>query len=177
MDAKARQHACRDAFALTHQSQQEMFRADVVMIEAARLVYRQLNHLLSTGSQADFPQHDAVAAPNDELDSLAHFVEFHTQAFQYAGRYAIPLAYQAQQEMFRADIIVLKTLRLLLREAENLSGPLSEPVKSVAVVHAVHVLISPVLTDQWYNGGLLVSINTDGKNKNAQKESSAGAPV
>ncbi len=44
--------------------------------------------------------------------------------------------------MFRADIVVLKTLRLLLRETENFSGSLGKPVESVAVVH---VLVSPVL--------------------------------
>ena len=67
-DAEALQHAGGDALALAHQTQKQMLGADVVVVEAARLVHRQLDHLLGPWSQADLARDGSVAAADDELD-------------------------------------------------------------------------------------------------------------
>jgi len=49
------------------------------------------------------------------------------------GRDSFALSYQSEEEMFRADIVMLETLSLLLREAQDLPGSLSELVKAVSI--------------------------------------------
>ncbi len=69
------EHAGGDALALTHQAEQQVLGADVVMVEPPRLVDAQLDHLLGARRQTDIARHGAIAATNDELDGAAHFVE------------------------------------------------------------------------------------------------------
>ena len=53
VDAQALQHAGGDAFALADQAQQQVLGADVVVVQATRLVHRQLDHLLGARRQAN----------------------------------------------------------------------------------------------------------------------------
>ena len=68
------QHTCRDTLAFPDQTEQEVFSSNVVVIQASGFIYCQLDHLFSARRQTNFAQHNAVAAPDNELDSLAHFV-------------------------------------------------------------------------------------------------------
>jgi len=43
-------------------------------------------------------------------------LEFHAEVDQHQGRHAFALAHQPQQQMLRADVIVIETLRLFLRQ-------------------------------------------------------------
>ena len=63
-----------DAFTFTDQPQQQVLGADVVMPQSARLIHRQLDHLLGARVRPISPAR-SVAVPNDELDGAAHFVE------------------------------------------------------------------------------------------------------
>ena len=54
---------------------------------------------------------------------LPHFFQLQTQIHQHLGRYAVVLAKQAEQKMFRAYIIVIEVPRFLDGVFDDLLGP------------------------------------------------------
>ena len=131
VDAEALQHAGGDALALAHQPEQQVFRADVVVVEPARLVDGQLDHLLGARREADFAQHRAVAAPDDELDSRADLAQLDAEVGEHLGGDAVALAHQAEQQVLGADVVVVEALRLFLRQRQHSAGALGELVESI----------------------------------------------
>src|SRR5262249_55429056 len=109
--------------------------ADVVVIEAARLVHGQLDDLLGAGCEADVAQDDTVAAPNDKLDSAADLVQLDAKVTQHLRGYSIALADEAQKQMLGANIIMVEALGFFLCEAQYFASPLRKLIESVAIVH------------------------------------------
>ena len=122
-------------FALAHQPQQQMLGADVVMVEAPRLIHRQLDHLLGARGQPDLAQDDAVAAADDELDGAAHFVELDAQVGQHLGRHPVALAHQSQQQVLGPNVVVVEALRFFLRQAQHFARSLRKLLELI-----VHLL-------------------------------------
>ena len=121
--AERLEHARGDALALADQAEQQVLGADVVVVQPARLVDRQLDDLLRPWRQADVAGNRAVTAADDELDGAAHLVELDTQIPEYLGRDAFALAHEAEQKVLRADVVVVEALRLLLRKLSGLCAP------------------------------------------------------
>src|SRR5207248_10464273 len=108
--AEALQHAGGDALALAHETEQEMLGPNVMVVEAARLVHRQLDHLFGARSQADVARDGAVAAANDELDGAANLIEVDTQVRQNLRRHSLALADESQEEVLCPDVVMVEPL-------------------------------------------------------------------
>ena len=131
VDAQRLEHAGGDALALADEAQQQMLRADVVVPQAAGLVDGQLDDPLGARGQADLADDRAIAAADDELDRGAHLGQLDVHVLEHAGRHALTFPDQAEQEVLRADVVVVEALGLLLRQGEDLAravGELVEPI-------------------------------------------------
>ena len=114
-DAERFEHAGGDALALAHEAEQQVFGADVVVVEPSRLVDRQLDDFLGARGQANIAGHRSITAADDELDGAAHLVQLDAEIAQHLGRDALALADQAEQQVLSADVVVVEALRFLLR--------------------------------------------------------------
>ena len=105
------------------------------MIQAARLINGQFNHLLGTWSQANLAKDDAVSTTNDKFNGTANFVQFNAKIRENFGGYTLALTNKAEKEVLCADVILLEALGFFLSETQNFSGPLGEFIKPVSIVH------------------------------------------
>src|SRR5690242_11848036 len=108
------------------------------MVQAARFVNRQFNHLLGAWRQADLPQDNPIAPPDDKFDGAAYFVKFNAEVAQNLCGNPLALADEAKEQMLGADVVVVEALCFFLGETQDLPGTLSKFVKTVAVVHLCH---------------------------------------
>ena len=131
VDAQALQDARGDALALADETQQQVLRADVVVAEPARLVDRQLDHPLGARRQAHLADDGAVPAADDELHGRPHLGQLDVHVLEHARGDALALADETQQEMLRADVVVVEPLRLVLRERQDLARAIRELVESI----------------------------------------------
>ena len=131
VDAQALQHAGGDALALAHQPQQQVLGADVVVVEAPRLVDRELDDLLCPRRQADLAHDHGLAAADDELDRRAHLGQLHAHVAQDPSGDAVTLTHQTQKQVLGSDVVVVETLGLLLGQRQHLPGALRELVELV----------------------------------------------
>ena len=130
IDARVGQHLCGDPLLFTKEAQQQMFGADVAVIEVAGFRHRELEHLLGargirqirSGRLCRFPLLDGV------LDFLGNVVEIHVEVLQHRRRNALTLADQAEQDMLGAHILVMQACRFLACHRENFPHPLGEVV-------------------------------------------------
>ena len=120
VDAQALQHAGGDALAFADQAEQQVLGADVVVVQAPRLVDRQLDTFLARGVRPISPMTMRLAAADDELDRGAHLGQLDAHVAEHPGGDALALAHQAEQQMLGADVVVVEALRFFLGE---LSAP------------------------------------------------------
>ena len=85
-----------------------------MVAEPSRLVDRQLDHLLGARREADFAHRRSVAAADDELDGGAHLGQLDAQVREHLGCDAVALADEAEQQVLRADVVVIEALSLFL---------------------------------------------------------------
>ena len=131
VDAERLQHAGRDALTLAHEAQEQVLRADVVVAQAASLVDGQLDDTLGARGQADLTDDRAVATTDDELDRGAHLGQLDVHVLEHAGSDALAFPDEAEQEVLRADVVVVEALGLILRQGEDLARAVSELVEPV----------------------------------------------
>ena len=129
--AQRLQDARGDALALAHESQQQVLRADVVVAQAARLVDGQLDDPLGAGRQADLAHDRSVAAADDELDRGADLGQLDVHVLEHARSDTLALAHEAQQQVLRADVVVVEPLRLVLGKRQDLACAISELVEPI----------------------------------------------
>ena len=108
-----------------------MLRADVVVIQAPRLIDSELDDLLGTRCEADLADGGAVTPADDELNGGAHLAQLDAEVCQHLGGDPVALAYQAEEQVLRADVIVVETLRLFLRQRQYPASPLREFVEPI----------------------------------------------
>src|SRR5438552_3678948 len=108
-----------------------MFRAYIMLIQAPRLINGQLNHFLSTGSQANFPRNDAVSMTNNRLERTPCLLYIDTKLTEYPGSNSLLLTNKPKQKMFRSNIIMLKALSLFLCKAQNLPRLICKLIKPI----------------------------------------------
>src|SRR5438874_2152825 len=117
----------------------------IMMVQSACFVNSQFDDFLGTRCEADLSKHNTVSTTKDIVNPAPHLVQFYAEVAQYFSSDPFTLAYQAQQKVFCADVIMLETLRLFLSKAQDLPGPHCELIKSISVAH---VFIAPLL-DRW----------------------------
>ncbi len=123
------QDAGGDALVLAHQAEQDVLRADVVVAERQRLAQRQLEHLLGARREGDLAGGDLLAGADDAHDLGAHPLDGDVERLEHARGETLLLAQQAEQDVLRADVVVLERARLLLRENDDLPGPFCESLE------------------------------------------------
>jgi hypothetical protein len=96
------------------QSQQEVFRTDVVMPQVACLVYCQFNDALCPGGKTYLTGARLLTVSDDELYSGTYFAQAYTKVSEDLGSHSFFLAEQTKQDMFGADIAMIEMLRFFL---------------------------------------------------------------
>ena len=120
------QDARRDALVLAHEAEQDVLGADVVVAQRERLAQRQLEHLLRARGERDLAGGDLVALADDAGDLRAHLLDRDVERLQHAGGKALLLAEQAEQDVLRADVVVLERPSLVLGQDDYLAGSFGE---------------------------------------------------
>ena len=131
VDAEGLEDAGGDALALADEAEQQVLRADVVVAEAARLVDGQLDDALRARRQADLADDRAVAAADDELDGGPDLGQLDVHVLEDARGDTLALADEAQEQVLRADVVVVEPLRLVLSERQDLARAIRELVEAI----------------------------------------------
>src|SRR5258708_28442744 len=76
----------------------------------------------------------------NEFNSAANLVQFHTEVAQDAGSNTFAFACEGEQEVFGADVMLLKALRFFLSPRDDLADLHSEFVKPLAT-YLHHALV------------------------------------
>jgi hypothetical protein len=103
--------------------------ADVVVAKRQRLAKGQLEDLLGAWGERDLPGGDLLAGPDDTDHLGAHTLDGDVKALEDAGRKALLLAQQPEQDVLGADVVVLERSRFLLREDDHLACSLCESLE------------------------------------------------
>ena len=125
------EHAGGDALALADEAEQQVLRADVVVAEPARLVDRELDDPLGARRQADLADDRPIAAPDDELDRGPDLGQLDVHVLEHARGDALALAHEPEEQVLRADVVVVEPLRLVLRERQDLARAIRELVEAI----------------------------------------------
>ena len=136
-DAEGFEHAGGDPSLFAHEAEEEVLGADVVVAQAARLIDRQLDHLLGARRQADLANDGALTPTDDELNRLANLRQLNVEVLQHLRRDALALADKAEQQVLCADVVVVEALRLVLGERQHLAGAIREAIEAVSRGHAL----------------------------------------
>ena len=123
------QDARGDALVLAHEPEQDVLGADVVVAERQRLAQRELEHLLRARRERDLAGRDLVALADDARDLRAHLLDRDVERLEHARGETFLLAQQAEQDVLRADVVVLQGARLVLREDDDLASPFGESLE------------------------------------------------
>ena len=75
-----------------------MLRANVVIVQAARLVHRQFDNLLRSRRQSRITDDQAIAPANNELDRRAHLRQLHAEVGEHPGGDAVALTHEAEEQ-------------------------------------------------------------------------------
>ena len=133
-EAKALQHSCAYTLAFPEHSQEEVFGAEKVVVEAPCFIDGKLHHFFRPWGQAYFAGHEVFSTAHNAFDGLTRLVEINPHACEHFACHAFPLTKQAQQEVLGADGVVLEALRLFLGELHDRAGPFGEAVEVPSLV-------------------------------------------
>ena len=120
-----------DPLALADEAQEQVLRADVVVAEAAGLVDGQLDDPLGPRRQADLADDRAIAATDDELDRGPDLRQLDVHVLEDARRDTLALADEAEEQVLRADVVVVEPLRFVLRQCQDLARAIRELVEAI----------------------------------------------
>jgi hypothetical protein len=82
--------------ALPEQSQEEVFGAEIGVVEAPRFIAGKLHHFLRSWGQAYFAGHKVIPTANNTFDGLTRLVEINPHAREHLAGHAFPLTKQAK---------------------------------------------------------------------------------
>ena len=126
------QDPCGDALVLAHEPEQDVLGADVVVAERERFAQRELEHLLRARRERNLARRHLVALADDARDLGAHLLDRDVERLEHPRGEAFFLAQQAEQDVLRADVVVLQRPCLVLGEDDDLASPLCEPFEHSA---------------------------------------------
>ena len=120
-----------DPLALADEAEEQVLRADVVVAEAAGLVDGELDDALGARRQADLADDRPVAATDDELDRGPDLGQLDVHVLEDPRGDALALADQAEEQVLRADVVVVEPLRLVLSQRQDLARAIRELVEAI----------------------------------------------
>ncbi len=120
-----------DALTLTDQAEQQVLRADVVVAETAGLVYGQLDDALGARRKPDLADDRTVPPPDDELDRRPDLGQLDVHVLQHARSHAFALPDEAEEQVLRADVVVVEPLGFVLRKSQDFAGAIRELVEPI----------------------------------------------
>ena len=123
LQAEVHQHLGGHAFLLAQQAEQQVFGADVVVVEVAGLLDRVLDDLLGPRGLGQLAHRDHVRAALDELlDLEADLAQVDVEVLQDVGGDAAAFLDQAEQDVLGADVLVVEALGLLVGQLPSPCG-------------------------------------------------------
>ena len=123
------QDARRDTLVLAHEAEQDVLGADVVVAERERLAQRQLEDLLGTRGERDLARRDLIALADDARHLGTHLLDRDFEGIEYARGETFLFAQQPEQDVLRADVVVLERAGLVLCKDDDLARSLCETLK------------------------------------------------
>ena len=99
--------------------------------EPAGLVDGQLDDALGARRQADLADDRPIASADDELDRGPDLGQLDVHVLEHARGDALALAHEAEEQMLRADVVVVEALRLVLSQRQDLASAVSELVEPI----------------------------------------------
>ena len=103
-----------------------MLGPDVVMAESSSFINSELNDLFCSWREANLPRGSAFTSADDELHRGSDFGQFYSEARKNLGGYSVRLANKAEQNMLRANIVVIEALSFFLGQGKDSACPLRE---------------------------------------------------
>ena len=131
VDPERLEDAGGDALALADEAEEQVLRADVVVAEAARLVDGQLDDALGARGQPDLADDRPIAAADDELDRGPDLGQLDVHVLEDARGDTLALADEAEEQVLRADVVVVEPLRLVLSQGQDLARAIRELVEAI----------------------------------------------
>ena len=117
-----------DAVVFAQQAQQQVFGADVIVVEVARLFDRVLDHFLGSRRLGELAHGDHVRPGLHELlDLQANFAQIDVEVLQHIGADAGTFLDQSQQNVLGPDIFVVEALGFLVGQGHDFSSAIGEP--------------------------------------------------
>jgi hypothetical protein len=125
--AQVSQHLGGHALFLAQQAKEKMFGADVVVIEVAGFLDGVFDDFLGPRRMGQLAHRDHFRAALDEfLNFQADLPQIDVQVLQDVGGDARTFLHQPQQNMFGADVFMVKALRLLIGQLHDFARPIGE---------------------------------------------------
>jgi len=130
--AEIHEHLSGDTVVLAQEPEQKVFRADVVMVEAARLFDGVLDDFFGARGLRELAHGDHVGAALDELfDFEADLAEVHVEVLENVGADAAAFLNQAEKDVLGADVFVIEALGLLIGQSHDFSCAIRETFEHV----------------------------------------------
>ena len=127
LEAEVHEDLGGHAFLLAQQAQQQVFGADVVVVEVACLLDGVLDDLLGPRRLGQLAHGDHVGPGLDDLlDLQADLAQVDVEVLQDVGGDAGAFLDQAEQDVLGADVLVVEALRLLVGQLHHLAGPVGK---------------------------------------------------
>ena len=99
------------------------------MAERERLAQRQFEDLLGTRRERDLTRRDLIALADDAGHLGTHFLDRDFEGIEYARGETFLFAQQPEQDVLRADVVVLERAGLVLCKDDDLARSLCETLK------------------------------------------------
>ena len=118
-----------DSFLLPQQTEQQMLRADVAVVQFAGLGHGELQHLLGSRRVGQLThRRPGLTLAHLLFGALLNLVQIDVQVQQHGRRDAFSLTDQPQQDVLGPDIVVLQANGLLSGHRQNLTDTICEIV-------------------------------------------------
>ena len=101
------------------------------MAEPVGLVDRELDDPLRPRRQADLAGDGSIATPDDELHGGPDLRQLDVHVLEDTRGGAFPLSDETEEEVLRADVVVVEALRLVLRKCQDPARAIRELVEAV----------------------------------------------
>ena len=129
----------RDTFALSDQTEQDVFGAYVGVVDLQRLAQAQLQDLLGAGSERDVPAGRLLPVPDDFFDLLAYGFQRNPERLESLCGHALTLVNQPKKDVLSPDVVMVQHTGFFLCQYDDTPGPVGKPLEhdgssSLAVV-------------------------------------------
>ena len=122
LQSQVHQHLGRDALLLAQQSQQDVLGAHVVVVQIPRFLHRVLDDLLGPRRLRQLAHRDHLGTALDQLlDLQTDLAQVHVEVLQHVGGHAAAFLHQAEQDVLRADVLVVEPLCFLIGQLHDLA--------------------------------------------------------